>query len=110
MLAWGHHQLMAADLSAEAPAAVTLTSGRFHDTSPSFSRCGKYLIFLSARTFDPVYDDHSFDLGTFVAGNLDFARCVWAVNPVLAVALFLAVSGPVGLWFYWFGPKRAKRE
>jgi hypothetical protein len=50
--------------------------------------------------------DHSFDLGTFVQGNVDFARCVWAVNPLLAFVLFLAVSGPVGAALYWFGPKR----
>lgn len=50
--------------------------------------------------------DHSFDLATFLRGNWEFVRCVWAVSPVLAVALFIVVSGPVGLLLYRFGPKR----
>lgn len=39
-----------------------LTAGRFNDFSPSFSRDGKYLCFLSSRTFDPHYDQYGFDL------------------------------------------------
>jgi tricorn protease len=39
-----------------------VTSHRFRDTDPAFSLDGKYLAFLSARTFDPVYDAHVFDL------------------------------------------------
>ena len=50
--------------------------------------------------------DHSFDLPTFVSGNWAFARCVWAINPALAVVVFAVVAGPVGLALYWFGPKR----
>lgn len=50
--------------------------------------------------------DHTLDLGTFVQGNLDFAHCVAAVNPLLAAIVFLAVSGPVGAALYWLGPKR----
>lgn len=50
--------------------------------------------------------DHSFDLGTFVAGNWQFAGCVAADHPVLAPVLFAAVAGPIGLALYWFGPKR----
>lgn len=42
--------------------AFGLTSGRFNDFSPSFSRDGKYLCFLSTRTFDPHYDQYGFDL------------------------------------------------
>ena len=57
-----HHQLMWCDLDAE-DEATPLTSGRFHDTSPGFTADGAHLVFLSARTFDPSYDDHSFDLG-----------------------------------------------
>jgi tricorn protease len=41
---------------------TAVTSHRFRDTSPAFSLDGKYLAFLSARTFDPVYDAHVFDL------------------------------------------------
>lgn len=54
--------------------------------------------------------DHSFDLGTFVSGNWQFATCVWARHPVLAPIVFLAVAGPVGLALYLFGPKRPKEE
>jgi tricorn protease len=43
-------------------AITAVTSHRFVDTDPAFSLDGKYLTFLSARTFDPVYDSHSFDL------------------------------------------------
>lgn len=40
-----------------------VTDGRFHDHSPSFTPDGKFLAFLSERSFDPVYDTHGFDLG-----------------------------------------------
>jgi hypothetical protein len=50
--------------------------------------------------------DHSFDLPTFASGNWDFARCVWAINPVMAVAVFAVVAGPAGMVLYRFGPKR----
>lgn len=43
-------------------AVVDVTDGRFCDTSPSFTPDGKFLAFLSNRSFDPVYDGHSFDL------------------------------------------------
>jgi tricorn protease len=43
------------------------TDERFVDTSPSFTLDGKHLAFLSARTFDPVYDAHAFDL-SFTVG------------------------------------------
>lgn len=52
--------------------------------------------------------DHSFDLGTFIAGNWQFASCVWAVHPILAPVVFLVVAGPVGLALYLFGPKQKK--
>jgi tricorn protease len=41
---------------------VDVTDGRFRDASPSFTPDGKFLAFLSNRSFDPVYDGHSFDL------------------------------------------------
>ena len=41
---------------------IEVTDGRFRDESPSFTPDGKYLAFLSNRSFDPVYDGHSFDL------------------------------------------------
>jgi tricorn protease len=43
-------------------APVDVTDGRFCDKSPAFTPDGKYLAFLSNRSFDPVYDGHSFDL------------------------------------------------
>jgi tricorn protease len=55
-------QLMLVDLSDPAAEPDPLTSGRFRDFSPCFSRDGRYLTFLSARTFDPTYDSHGFDL------------------------------------------------
>jgi tricorn protease len=43
-------------------AIVDLTPLRFEDHDPVFSLDGKYVAFLSARTFDPVYDRHGFDM------------------------------------------------
>ncbi|WP_285724109.1 S41 family peptidase [Psychromicrobium xiongbiense] len=51
--------------SAASPDAVSVTDvtdGRFRDFSPSFTPDGKFLAFLSQRSFDPVYDSHNFDL------------------------------------------------
>ena len=39
-----------------------ITDGRFTDTEPVFTLDGRYLAFLSRRSFDPVYDAHFFDL------------------------------------------------
>jgi tricorn protease len=41
---------------------VDVTDGRFADSDPAFTADGLYLAFLSRRTFDPIYDVHSFDL------------------------------------------------
>jgi tricorn protease len=41
---------------------VDVTDGRFLDSDPVFTVDGLYLAFLSRRTFDPIYDAHSFDL------------------------------------------------
>ncbi|MFE4198832.1 S41 family peptidase [Paenarthrobacter sp. NPDC056912] len=43
-------------------AIIDVTDGRFCDESPRFTPDGKFLAFLSNRSFDPVYDGHSFDL------------------------------------------------
>nr|WP_306254428.1 S41 family peptidase [Ornithinimicrobium cryptoxanthini] len=54
-------RLMIADLtSGDDP--VALTDGNLHDRSPAFTRDGRYLVFLSDRTFDPSYDTHEFAL------------------------------------------------
>ncbi|OLF15277.1 S41 family peptidase [Actinophytocola xanthii] len=42
--------------------AVDVTPIRFVDTDPVFTADGKHLAFLSARSFDPVYDVHVFDV------------------------------------------------
>lgn len=67
-LIWGqptafqsHRQLVAVDRQQPGD-PVELTSGRFDDFSPACTADGKYLAFLSSRTFDPSYDAHSFDL------------------------------------------------
>ena len=41
---------------------LDVTDGRFADTDPVFTADGLYLAFLSRRSFDPVYDEQSFDL------------------------------------------------
>jgi tricorn protease len=41
---------------------IDVTPVRFADYDPVFTKDGKYLAFLSVRTFDPVYDAHVFDL------------------------------------------------
>ncbi|MFF2840415.1 S41 family peptidase [Paenarthrobacter sp. NPDC057981] len=43
-------------------AIIDITDGRFCDEWPRFTPDGKFLAFLSNRSFDPVYDGHSFDL------------------------------------------------
>ncbi|MFD9058955.1 S41 family peptidase [Streptomyces albidoflavus] len=42
---------------------------RFNDHSPAFTLDGKHLAFLSERSFDPVYDDHVFDLAFLDSGR-----------------------------------------
>ncbi|TLP79866.1 S41 family peptidase [Nesterenkonia sphaerica] len=68
-LLWSHptagegqiHQLMVVDTAGDHE-PVALTDDRFHDFSPVFTRDGKYIAFLSNRTFDPHYDTHEFSL------------------------------------------------
>lgn len=55
-------RLRIAKVSDQEPVIVDVTDGRFCDQSPSFTPDGKFLAFLSNRSFDPVYDRHSFDL------------------------------------------------
>ena len=42
--------------------SVLATSPEFRDYSPAFDPEGRYLYFLSVRTFDPVYDNVQFEL------------------------------------------------
>ncbi|MEU8453053.1 S41 family peptidase [Streptomyces griseoaurantiacus] len=70
-LAWSHPgpgPLRQLKLANAADLSVTeATPLRFRDFSPAFTLDGKHLAFLSARSFDPVYDEHVFDLA-FVGG------------------------------------------
>lgn len=59
---------------------VPVTRERFTDTEPVFSEDGKYLAFLSVRTFDPVYDVHAFDL-SFAVGTRPFLVTLAADTP-----------------------------
>ena len=67
-LAWSHpgpeqlRQLRTARVTGPAGAVADVTDARFTDTDPVFTSDGKYLAFLSVRSFDPVYDAHVFDL------------------------------------------------
>ena len=46
-----------------------MTTGEFRDFCPSFDPAGRYLYFLSVRTFDPVYDNVHFELSFPRAGR-----------------------------------------
>ncbi|MFR9806115.1 S41 family peptidase [Pseudonocardia sp. RS010] len=59
---------------------VAVTEPRFVDTDPVFTGDGKYLAFLSRRSFDPIYDEHSFDL-TFPASWRPFLVPLAARTP-----------------------------
>jgi tricorn protease len=65
-LAWsapGPYPLRRIRLAAvEDLSGVDATPLRFRDTEPVFTPDGRHLAFLSHRTFDPVYDEHVFDL------------------------------------------------
>ncbi|WP_436493694.1 S41 family peptidase [Actinokineospora sp. HUAS TT18] len=47
---------------------VDVTPLRFVDSDPAFTVDGKHIAFLSARSFDPIYDVHVFDL-SFANGS-----------------------------------------
>jgi tricorn protease len=59
---------------------VDVTAARFDDFSPAFTADGKYLAFLSNRTFDPVQESHSFDL-SFVPGVRPYLVTLAAETP-----------------------------
>lgn len=59
---------------------VAVTEPRFVDVSPTFTTDGRYLAFLSRRSFDPIYDEHSFDL-TFPASWRPFLVPLAARTP-----------------------------
>ncbi|MGW3269329.1 S41 family peptidase [Streptomyces sp. NPDC001056] len=53
---------------------------RFQDHAPAFTLDGKHLAFLSNRSFDPVYDEHVFDLA-FVEGTRPYLITLAATTP-----------------------------
>jgi tricorn protease len=57
-----------------------VTDGRFTDTDPVFTLDGRYLAFLSLRSFDPVYDAHFFDL-SFPFGSRPYLVPLAATTP-----------------------------
>jgi tricorn protease len=92
-LAWSEpteHPVGSADLGLRrlrlarvADAEVTdVSDGRFVDTEPVFTLDGKYLAFLSKRSFDPIYDAHYFDL-SFPYGARPYLLPLEAAAPSL---------------------------
>jgi tricorn protease len=57
-----------------------VTEGRFVDTDPAFTHDGKFLAFLSQRSFDPIYDAHFFDL-SFPYGARPYLVPLAAASP-----------------------------
>ena len=57
-----------------------VTDGRFTDTDAVFTADGRYLAFLSLRSFDPVYDAHFFDL-SFPFGSRPYLVPLAATTP-----------------------------
>ncbi|MGW3492262.1 S41 family peptidase [Streptomyces sp. NPDC001020] len=83
-LAWSHRgpgELRQLKLARTADLSVTeATPLRFRDYAPAFTMDGKHLAFLSARSFDPVYDEHVFDLA-FVGGSRPHLITLAATTP-----------------------------
>ncbi|MGW1158118.1 S41 family peptidase [Streptomyces sp. NPDC002519] len=83
-LAWSHpgpRPLRQLKLASTADLSVTeATPLRFRDYEPAFTLDGKHLAFLSARSFDPVYDEHVFDLA-FVGGARPHLITLAATTP-----------------------------
>ncbi|GGX55236.1 S41 family peptidase [Streptomyces fructofermentans] len=83
-LAWSHpgpRPLRQLKLANTADLSVTeATPLRFRDYAPAFTLDGKHLAFLSARAFDPVYDEHVFDLA-FVGGSRPHLITLAATTP-----------------------------
>ncbi|MEU7001771.1 PDZ domain-containing protein [Nonomuraea sp. NPDC046570] len=83
-LAWAHphHEPLRQIKMGRVDGTTTIhvTSQRFSDSAPVFTRDGKHLAFLSTRTFDPVYDAHVFDL-SFPAGTRPYIVPLKATTP-----------------------------
>ncbi len=62
------------------PEVIDVTDGRFADTDPVFTPDGLYLAFISRRSFDPVYDEQTFDL-SFPFGSRPYLVPLAAETP-----------------------------
>ncbi|MET8580739.1 S41 family peptidase [Streptomyces collinus] len=83
-LAWSHpgpRPLCQLRIANTTDLSVTeATPLRFQDYAPAFTLDGKHLAFLSSRSFDPVYDEHVFDLA-FVEGARPHLITLAATTP-----------------------------
>ncbi|MFI1765987.1 S41 family peptidase [Streptomyces sp. NPDC020800] len=83
-LAWAHpgpRPLTQLRIAHTTDLSVTeATPLRFQDYAPAFTLDGKHLAFLSNRAFDPVYDEHVFDLA-FVVGARPHLITLAATTP-----------------------------
>ncbi|MGW0883814.1 S41 family peptidase [Streptomyces sp. NPDC002671] len=83
-LAWAHpgpRPLSQLRIAHTTDLSVTeATPLRFQDYAPAFTLDGKHLAFLSNRAFDPVYDEHVFDLA-FVVGARPHLITLAATTP-----------------------------
>ncbi|MEU3981207.1 S41 family peptidase [Streptomyces sp. NPDC026672] len=83
-LAWSHpgpRPLSQLRIAHTTDLSVTeATPLRFQDYAPAFTQDGKHLAFLSTRSFDPVYDEHVFDLA-FVVGDRPHLITLAATTP-----------------------------
>jgi tricorn protease len=59
---------------------IHVTDGRFTDSDPVFTPDGLYLAFISRRSFDPVYDEQTFDLA-FPLGSRPYLVPLAAETP-----------------------------
>ena len=59
---------------------IDVTDGRFADTDPVFTPDGLYIAFISRRSFDPVYDEQTFDL-SFPLGSRPYLVPLAAQTP-----------------------------
>ncbi|WP_434619318.1 S41 family peptidase [Arthrobacter sp. A5] len=72
--------LVASGAAAHDSGILELTDGRFADHGPAFTPDGRFIAFLSQRSFDPVYDTHGFDL-SFPASTKPFLLALAAGTP-----------------------------
>ena len=86
-------QIKLAEVAGEQVVAVT--GPEFKDSCPSFDPTGKYLYFLSRRSFDPVYDSLFFDLG-FPLGSRPYLVTLRADQPSPFMARPEPEPGPGG--------------